>query len=138
MAEEARAKNAREREEIQEGFRSVGTVSATSDMVLPAFGLTQAQVCRTAVLVVNSNPLNLPTREWAVGDLVHIAYTRTDGKSWEYKCRLEGSRVHWAPANGAWFRRIVMHVERRDQTLSVQITDPLGYTVKAVPLMDIP
>jgi len=68
-----------------------------------------------------------------------ITYTRPeDGKYWAYKCRLEGDRVHWGPANGNWARRIVLQVEPGTKTLSIRVTDPDGsQTFKSYALSEI-
>ena len=96
-AEEARERNAREREEIQKNFQSPSSASARP---------TENQICRAAIAALMGRA---PTSIAITGkyqDAIHTRYTRlSDRTVWENRCRVVGDVVQWATMSGPWRTR---------------------------------
>ena len=144
-ADEISARHAREREELQKGFRTADTPKPEApkppvdEALNPSFGLKNSQICRTAILVANGHPISQRTTITQASGITHVAYVRDDGKEWSYKCRIAGNRVHWGQSSGAWYKNTVLHVDRRSTALVVSLKDVLGSEqVTAVLLTEIP
>jgi hypothetical protein len=99
-ADEARERNAREREEIQKNFQSPSAAGA------PTSHPTENQICRAAIAALMGR---VPTSIAVTGkyqDAIHTRYTRpSDRTVWENRCRVVGDVVQWATMSGPWRTR---------------------------------
>lgn len=97
QADEARARNAKERDEIQKGF-------ASPTSVVPAVGqATAAQVCRAVIATVMGRPVEIVTVTSEAAGVVHLTYVRSsDQTTWSNRCRVAGASVVWATDAGRW------------------------------------
>lgn len=108
MAEALRERNAKEREDIQRGFRSESTQPPsplpppTKYIEVGDTGVRQAQVCKAAIAaLMNRDPAIIAISE--SNGVTHLSYARPgDGTRWSQKCRLSGRFVIWGTSAGRW------------------------------------
>ena len=79
-------------------FASAGITVAVAQV-----SFTKQQICRAAIgAVFGQNPKIIKTDRESQG-VIYLHYNRpSDGKYWDYRCKLEGSRVIWASVDGRW------------------------------------
>lgn len=99
-AEALRERNAREREEIQKGFRSS---SSPEPPASGASGVTPAQICRATIGAVMGRDPRIISVDREEGGITYVSYRRPDdGKLWSHKCKVEGNSVIWGMRDGRW------------------------------------
>lgn len=99
-ADEARERNAREREEIQKNFQPSHAASA------PLPRPTENQICRAAIAALMGRTPSSIAITGKYQDAVHTRYTRpSDRTVWENRCRVIGDVVQWATLAGPWRTR---------------------------------
>lgn len=64
---------------------------------------TDAQICIAAIALTMSKDVSIATADAAKGGVSHLSYVRkSDGKKWEYRCKLDGNKVIWGTKTGRW------------------------------------
>lgn len=76
-------------------FLAVSNINA-QDTMIPKSCLCKAGIAT----VMGRNPILMKAK--SVGDITYVSYTRDDGKSYTYKCKIEGKRIHWGNKDGRW------------------------------------
>lgn len=83
-----------------------------------------AQICRAAISTVMGRPSASIGAE-ARGDTIFLSYVRADdGSVWEYRCRVEGSRILWASEPGGRWRDHPM-----DEKVTYRVTQESGVSI---------
>lgn len=61
-----------------------------------------SDLCAAAIAGMMRRPLDIVSTE-VRAEYVYVGYTRQeDGTYWDYKCKVEGDRVHWGQPHGRW------------------------------------
>lgn len=80
-------------------------------------GVSPANVCRAAIAVLMAQPVGIIRADRVEGAVPFVSYHRpSDGTLWSNKCKLEGSRIIWASADGRW-----RDIPGADEVLTFQI-----------------
>ena len=74
----------------------------------PALG--PDQICKAAIAAIMGRASSIIRIDRADGEVRFLSYVRADGTKWAYRCKLDGTRVIWAGAEGRW--RIAPEDER--------------------------
>lgn len=99
-ADEARERNAKEREQIQRGFAPAGVPEAAPARPM---SVSSAQVCRATIAALMGHPLEIVHVTNEAAGIVFLTYLRpTDQTTWRNRCRVFGTAVVWASEPGRW------------------------------------
>ncbi|XVJ69260.1 MAG: hypothetical protein HEQ39_06125 [Rhizobacter sp.] len=119
-ADDLRARNAREREEIQKGFVSIPP-SSTSKVT----SLDAGKICKATVATVMARSPQIISIESEVAGVVLLSYRRPDDRTqWKNRCKIVGTSVVWASESGRW--RDGPH----DEKITFQMTSPDQLVIK--------
>lgn len=77
------------------------------------------QICKGAIAVLMGRD-SAGINAQAIGDEVWLSYTRSDGTSWKFKCKLDGARILWGSDTGRW------RIHPQDERLSFSVVQTAG------------
>ena len=82
---------------------SCGNDSATTESTVHRGNFTNAQLCTAGIAMMNSQSVDILSIVPSSSTIV-VAYKRpSDGKNFEYGCRVEGGQIRWKDsATGRW------------------------------------
>ena len=84
------------RKSLRQILVAVGAV-----LIVPIALADDGQVCKaTIAALMNRDPSIIDSQ--SAGGKVLLSYQRSDGDTFAYKCRVDGSRVFWGNADGRW------------------------------------
>ena len=76
-------------------------ICATSFEPIHASETPESSVCKAGIATIMGRPpAIMSTRQR--DRITLVSYTRNDGNSYTYKCRVEGRRIHWGNSDGRW------------------------------------
>ena len=109
-ADALRERNARERDEIQKGFRPPRAVDQPAQVNA---ALSKAQICKAMISAVMGREPKIINIDAESEGVIRLSYRRpSDGSHWSNRCKVTGQSVTWALREGRW----------RDHPLDEKIT----------------
>jgi hypothetical protein len=82
-------------------LRLIGGALVLSLAPVALAAVSDVDVCKATIgAVMNRDPSIMVAADR--GDLISVSYTRDDGTSWAFKCKIQGSRVLWGNLDGRW------------------------------------
>lgn len=99
-AEALSERNAREREEIQKGFRPENASDTVPGRRAP---VNQSQICRATIAALMGRDPQIIKVDSDSGGITSLSYRRaSDGSYWSHRCKVMGQTVIWATKEGRW------------------------------------
>lgn len=131
-ADALREKNAREREELQKGFRSEDSRSNAPPARTP---LSQSRICKAAIAAIMERDPGIINIDSESGGVTVLSYRRpSDGTHWSNRCKVSGQSVIWASKDGRWRDHPLdekISYELEGETLLIRQRYSTGFTVQS-------
>ncbi|GGX76882.1 hypothetical protein GCM10007160_00030 [Litchfieldella qijiaojingensis] len=77
------------------------TAAAEPHLTAQETMVPNSSLCKAGIAtIMGRNPRIMNAQ--SAGEITYISYTRDDGNSYTYKCKIEGNRIHWGNKVGRW------------------------------------